>query len=427
MMETRPAVPDAFTIDVERLTYGPDALSHYERCVVFVPFAAPGDRAEVQIDERRRGYVRAHATRLLAPGPTRVPPFCPVFERCGGCQWQHVATDAQRAAKRAVVAEQLARLGGLRDVEVRPTLGGVADRAYRARITLAVRDRRLGYHRARSHDLVEVAACPIAADPVSAAIPMAAAWIAGDAPPLTTLTIAAGPRGVVLVGETTEPPSDAVRERAKAWRSGVPVVQGLVLRAGRMRLVLGDVAIHVPLGDGLHLEVPADAFSQVNPELNPLLVATVLEHAGVGPGAHAFDLYCGAGNFTLPLARRGARVFAIDAAKLAVDAARANAARTGVAGVRFECGDVAGALARAPRGPLDVAILDPPRQGASAALRPLVERRPARIVYVSCDPATLARDARTLVGAGYRLVLAQPLDLFPQTHHVETVAAFQLT
>jgi 23S rRNA (uracil1939-C5)-methyltransferase len=427
MMETRPAVPDAFTVDVERLTYGPDALSHYEHCVVFVPFGAPGDHAEVAVDERRRGYVRAHTTRLLASGPTRVAPFCSVFERCGGCQWQHVASDAQRAAKRAVVAEQLARLGGLRDVDVRPTLGAASDRAYRARITLAVQDRRLGYHRARSHDLVEVAACPIAVDAVSAAIPMAAAWVAAGVPRLTTLTIAAGPRGVVLVGQTTEAPSDDTRERVKAWRSDNSGVQGLVLRAGRARLVLGDPSIHVPLGDDLHLEVPADAFSQVHPALNPLLVSTVLEHAAVGPGTHALDLYCGAGNFALPLARRGADVLAVESAKLAVDAARANAARTGTTGIRFECGDVAGTLARAAPGALDVAVLDPPRQGAAAAVRPLVRLRPARIVYVSCDPATLARDARALVAAGYRLALVQPIDLFPQTHHVETVALFQLT
>ena len=103
-------VPDAFDVEVERLTYGPDALAHYERCVVFVPFAAPGDRAQVQVEERRPGYVRARPTRLLEPGPTRVAPFCPAFGSCGGCQWQHVSPEAQREAKRAVVIEQLARL-----------------------------------------------------------------------------------------------------------------------------------------------------------------------------------------------------------------------------------------------------------------------------------------------------------------------------
>jgi 23S rRNA (uracil1939-C5)-methyltransferase len=395
--------------------------------VVFVPFAAPGDRAEVRVEERRRGYVRAGTTRLLAAGPARTAAFCPVFERCGGCQWQHVAVPAQRSAKRAVVAEQLARLGGLRDVEVRPTLSAGSDRAYRARITLAVHGRRLGYHRARSHELVEIDACPIAAPSVSDAVPLLAAWIAGDAPPLASVTVAAAPGGVVLVAELRDLPDDATVARCEAWRAAAGSVRGLVLRSGPARHVLGDAHVRVPLDDTLHLEVPADAFSQVNPALNPLLVATVLEFAAAAPGAQALDLYCGAGNFSLPLARRGAQVLAIDGVRLAIDAGRANAERTGTPGVRFECGDVAEALGRVPRGHLDLAVLDPPRQGAAAALRPLVRHRPARVVYVSCDPATLARDARTLADAGYRLVVAQPVDLFPHTHHVETVAAFQLT
>jgi len=168
-------------------------------------------------------------------------------------------------------------------------------------------------------------------------------------------------------------------------------------------------------------------FTQVNPALNPRLVAAVCGEADVQPGSRALDLYCGAGNFALPLARRGAHVLAVESAALAVEAGRANAARTGLTGVEFRCGDVARALARAPHAPPDVAILDPPRQGAAAALRPLVRQRPARIVYVSCDAATLARDARALVAAGYRLAVVRPFDLFPHTHHVETVATFWLT
>jgi 23S rRNA (uracil1939-C5)-methyltransferase len=427
MTETRPAVPDTFSVDVERLTSGPDALAHYEHCVVFVPFAAPGDRAEVAVESRRRGYVRATVTRVLAAGASRVAPFCDVFERCGGCQWQHVASEAQREAKRALVVEQLARLGGLRDVEVHPVRAAASDRGYRARITLAVHERRLGYYRARTHELVEIAACPIATAPVTAHIPAAAAWVASTAPRLTSLAIAEAPRGVVVVGDAVEPPSEAERVAAKAWRQSRPEVQGLVLRSGRQRLVLGDPSIHVPLAPDLHLEVPADAFTQVNPSLNPQLVAAVLERAAVASGATVFDLYCGAGNFALPLARRGADVLAIESVKLAVEAGRANAVRLGLDTVRFERADVTGALARAPRGHLDVAVLDPPRQGAAAALAPLVRHQPARIVYVSCDPATFARDARTLVTQGYRLGDVQPFDLFPHTHHVETVATFQLT
>jgi len=426
MTPTHEAVPDEFSVDVERLTYGPDALAHYQRCVVFVPFAAPGDRAEVRVDERHRGYVRARTTRLVAPGPARMTPFCAVFGTCGGCQWQHVTPDAQRAAKRAVVAEQLARLGGLRDVDVRPVEAS-GDRAYRTRITLAVQDGKLGYRQARSHALVPVSACPIAADPVSAAIAPAAEWLAADAPPVDNLTIAAAPDGVVLVAVLAGAPDDATRARAEAWLGRTPGVQGIVLRARGVRLVLGDPSVHVPLEPDLWLEVPADVFTQVNPALNPTLVATVCAEAGVRPGSRAFDLYCGAGNFALPLARRGAQVLAIESAALAVDAGRANAVRTGLAGAEFRCGDVARTLTRTPHGSLDVAILDPPRQGAAGALRSLVRHRPARIVYVSCDPATLARDARALVADGYRLGVVRPFDLFPQTHHIEAVATFWLT
>src|SRR5262245_46192900 len=337
MTPTQAPVPDAFSVDVERLTYGPDALAHYQRCVVFVPFAAPGDRAEVHVEERHRGYVRARPTRLVTPGPSRVAPFCPVFGSCGGCQWQHVAPDAQRAAKRAVVTEQLARLGGLRDVDVRP-MEASGDRAYRTRITLAVQDRTLGYRQGRSHALVPVSACPIAADPVSAAIAPAAECPAGEGPPMESRRIAAAPDGVVLVAALAGAPDDGTRARAEAWLGRTRGVQGIVLRARGARLVLGDPSVHVPLEPDLRLEVPADVFTQVNPALNPLLVTTRYAEAGVRPGSRAFDLYCGAGNFALPLARRGAEVLAVESAAIAVDAGRANAARTGLTGVEFRCG-----------------------------------------------------------------------------------------
>jgi tRNA/tmRNA/rRNA uracil-C5-methylase (TrmA/RlmC/RlmD family) len=425
--DARDAVPDTFTVEIERLTYGPDALAHHGRCVVFVPFAAPGDRALVATRERRRGYVRADVRELIEAGPGRTPPFCDAFGRCGGCQWQHVATAAQREAKRAVVAEQLARLGGLRDVAVEPLRSAGPDRGYRGRITLAVAAGAIGYRRARSHDLVAIDTCPIAAGPVADAVRPVAEWLRGDAPAMAGVTLVAGPRGVVVVCELAAPPTAAERAAADAWCAAAGFVQGLVLHAGPQRLVVGDVSVRVPLEADFHLDVPADAFSQVNPAMNPVLVATVLELARAASGASVIDCYAGAGNFALPLARRDASVLAIEASRLAVDAGRANAARARLAKVRFVCGDVAAALADAPRGALDLVVLDPPRRGAAPAIAPIARHRPGRIVYVSCDPATLARDARALVAAGYRLGRVVPLDLFPQTYHVETVAAFELT
>jgi len=203
-------------------------------------------------------------------------------------------------------------------------------------------------------------------------------------------------------------------------------VRGAILAGGDGRHVVGDPHLRVAVESDLAVEVPADAFTQVHPEANLLLVATVLELGAFRAGLRALDLYCGAGNFTLPLARRGVHVTGIERAAVAVAAARANAGRLGLDPI-FVCDAVEPALARLAPSPLDVVVLDPPRAGAAEVMEPLAARRAARLLYVSCDPATLARDARALVGRGYRLGRVQPIDLFPQTYHVETVAEFVLT
>src|SRR5262249_30869063 len=149
-------------LDVERLTYGPDALAHHAGQVVFVPHAAPGDHVVAAVEERHADYLRARVASVVAPGPSRVLPGCAFFPTCGGCPWPHVAPAAQREAKAAVIAEQLARVAGVRGAEVLPALASPREWEYRARVTLVAEGRRLGYHRERSHTLLEVTACPIA-------------------------------------------------------------------------------------------------------------------------------------------------------------------------------------------------------------------------------------------------------------------------
>src|SRR5205814_1241174 len=287
------------------------------RQVVFVPYAAPEDRVQAEVVERHGGYLRARVAAVLAAGPDRVLPGCRYFPTCGGCQWQHVAPRAQRDAKAAIVAEQLARVAGVRDAEVLPTVPSPADWHYRARITLAVEGRRVGYRRARSPDLGQITDCPPADPVVSAHLEAARAWVAALRVPLRRVTVSAAPGGVVLAASATARPG------------------------------------------------PADL--------------------------------C------------------------------ANAARLGLAAATFRADDVARALAGPLPGPLDAVVLDPPRTGAADAVFALAVLRPPRIVYVSCDPATLARDVRALLGAGYRLDRVQPIDVFPQTYHVESVVTLRLT
>jgi 23S rRNA (uracil1939-C5)-methyltransferase len=422
------AVPeDATTLSltVERLTFGPDALAHAEGQVVFVPLAAPGDEILARVRRRERGYVRAEIVDIVRAGPDRVTPPCAVFGRCGGCQWQHVALAAQRRAKQTVVAEQLARLGGLRDVDVRPTIAPADGLGYRGRVTLHAEGRRLGYQRARSHVLEEVAACPIAAPAVERRFPAARRWAATLRTPPAHVTIAESADGVVLVGTFSTRPAPPDVDATEALLVADASVRGAVLTHETTRITVGDPTVRLEVEPGFAIEAPADAFAQVNPAGNRLLVQTVLGLGDFPAGADVLDLYCGVGNFTLPLARRGVRTLGIERDAVAVTAARANATRLAL-DARFIAATVAAELARTTE-PVDGVVLDPPRAGAADAVPALVARTPPRIVYVSCDPATLARDLRLLAGHGYAVRVVQPIDIFPQTFHVETVTLLELT
>ena len=412
------------TLAIERLTFGPDALARDGGRIVFVAGGAPGDRVIAEVTEERRGFLRARVREVLSAGPGRVEPRCPWIERCGGCPWQHVAPAAQLAAKRAVVAEQLERLGGLRGVDVLPALAASAPWRYRSRITLAVDGRRLGYHARGSRVLAEIDDCLLAHPALVEHLPAARRWVERLRAVPERVTLAVAPGGVVLHADGRARPGHADRDATETLLAGTASVRGAVLTGGGARMVAGDPTLRVALEPGCELEVPADAFTQVNPDGNRLLVRTVLELGAFVAGERALDLYCGAGNFALPIARREVAVTAVERSPVAVAAARANAARLGVR-VQVVEGEVAAAIAALPPAPLDAVVLDPPRAGAAEALAQLAARRPARIVYVSCDPATLARDARTLHQLGWTLVQARPLDLFPHTHHVETVAEFR--
>jgi 23S rRNA (uracil1939-C5)-methyltransferase len=421
-----PPAPDRLVLDVERLTFGGDGLAHAGQRVVFLPHAAPGDRVEARVTERRPGFDRARVTRVLSPGPARSMSGCRWYPTCGGCQWQHVTPPAQRDAKAALVAEQLARLGGLRDVAVLPTIASPRDWEYRARITLVVEGRRAGYHQTRSHALVEVDDCPIAHPAISAHLEAARAWLATLRVALERVTVSVAPGGVVLTARARTRPGPADLAASEALLLARPTVRGTVLAGGGVRQAAGDANVLVPVEPGLALEVPADAFTQVNPAANQRLVATVLARGAFRPGERVLDLYCGAGNFALPLARRGVAVVGVERDGVAVAAATANAARLGLAAI-FQQAGVASALAARPPASVDAVLLDPPRAGAADALPALLALRAPRVLYVSCDPATLARDLRTLSAGGYHVGAVQPVDLFPQTYHVETVTDLRLT
>jgi 23S rRNA (uracil1939-C5)-methyltransferase len=422
-----PEVGDELSVTIERLSYGPDAVARSNGQVVFVPRAAPGDELVVTLSDQRRTYARGDIVSVRQAGPGRAEPRCPAFGECGGCQWQHLDPALQATAKRDIVAELLRRLGGLVDPPVEPTICLPDPWAYRSRITLAADAQHLGFRRAQSHQIVEIAGCPIADVTLSDLLPRARQWATELGPSLERLTLTVGAHGAIAVAQLSRRSTRRQQRTAAALVETDAALQGMVLLGDDDRAEVGDVLRRLPVEPDLDLEVPADAFTQVSAAGNLALVTAVLERAAIAPEARVLDLFCGAGNFGLPLARRGARLHGVDTSAVAVQAARTNAARLGLDAATFEVGEARDALGDGWPGETDLVVLDPPRRGIRDLVAPLLQRRPAHVLYVSCDPATLARDLRDLVGGGYRLAHVRPIDLFPHTYHVEAVADLWLT
>ena len=406
-------------VEITAMTFGPYGVGRLDGKAVMVPHAAPGDLLEVTVVRERAGYLVARAERVLKAGTARRTSPCPYLPRCGGCDWQQIAYPEQARFKAEVIAATLNHALGL---ELDPTTliePAAAEFGYRARIRYQTgRGGRLGFYEAGSRRLVEVEHCMVAAAEIRMPREFAAEIECEE------IEVVADRGREVLVAHLARPPGAAVLERARRLVERDARIAGAVLRAGRAREVIGEVSITVALEPGLELEVEADLFSQVNRAQNLKLVAAVMEMAEAGADARVLDLFCGAGNFSLPAARRGAAVMGVDAEALAVAAAARNAARLGLKRAEFaamEAAELARFLLRARYRP-GVVIMDPPRSGARELIGPLLRMRAPRVIYVSCDVATLARDLHALCAGGYRIAAVRAFDFFPNTHHAEVVA-----
>lgn len=415
---------------IERMAYGPHGVAHWDGRVLFVRGVAPGDVVRVAIQEEHGSYAYAQVAEVVSPSPHRRVPPCPYLPRCGGCPWQHLEYTEQLEAKQANVRDHLERMAKVSPAPLAAPVPSPREFGYRQRLSLRVEDRKLGYYAAASHELVPIEHCLLGMETVNAALPLVQELLA---------RVASNVRRVEVIADATEPEVALAFEiegswlasderRLLQWMERTPMVRGVVLQSkGSRRSHRNPHVVVLPAAD-IPLVVTAGVFTQVNPAANQLLVDAVLRFLEPHPHERIVDAYAGVGNFTFPVAARAAEVLAIEADSTAAEDLQNNARRLGTDNVRVMRSTAERAFrVLAERGErIDGLVLDPPRSGVRNALSAVLELSPPRIVYVSCNSATLARDVAQLSGR-YRLECLQVIDLFPQTYHSETVAKLVLT
>ncbi len=412
--------------------------------VVFCFGPLPQERARVRITAVKPKYAIGELVRILAPSKYRTAPFCPVFGACGGCQLQHLSYPAQLVWKTDAVRNALVRIGGFADITVRDAVGMTYPRGYRNKMSLVVEQRAgastIGFYQQRSHDLVPIEACPIVTPQLSDYIGRLnrarnAPEIA-EALGVTRHVVARSARssGESVVTLTTPRQSPEVARASESLMRVFPGAVGLTnsfepssenaIMGRRHRTLVGRSEIEEVL-DGVRYRVSAGSFFQVNVEI----VSRIFDfmRAGLEHPRRIVDLYCGAGTFALFFARHGCQVYGVEESAQAIAEAEGNAALNGLENwARFRSGRVEDVV-RTPEAAhamreADIIFLDPPRKGSDeVTLGAIAEAKAPYIWYLSCDPATLARDLKFLVANGYRLGIVQPFDMFPQTGHVETL------
>jgi 23S rRNA (uracil1939-C5)-methyltransferase len=420
------------------------AVGRASGLVVFCFGPLPQERARVRITSVKPKYATATMLRLIAGSPHRATPFCPVFGSCGGCQVQHLNYPAQLAWKTDVVRSALQRIGGFTDLEVRNTVGMANPRAYRNKMSLVVdhtlQTPTIGFYQQRSHDIVPIEDCPIVTPQLNTFIHVFnhARTTQETAPIMQVarhiVSRSARATGEAVVTVTTPQLSPEVERGAPALVKSLPGAVGLTnsyqlgsqnaIMGRRHRVVEGSSEIEESI-DGVRYRVSAASFFQVNVEIVGRIFAfmkTALEHP-----RRVVDLYCGAGTFSLFFAKNGCQVYGVEENPQAILEAEGNARLNGLEEwVRFRADRVEDA-ARSPEAHeamrnADIVFLDPPRKGSDeVTLGAVAQSKVPFIWYLSCDPATLARDLKFLAANGYRLGIVQPFDMFPQTGHVETL------
>ena len=434
-----------YKITIDKMAFGGAGIGRVNGKICFVPFTAVGDTVKIRIKTEKKSYCEGEILEIIEPSPLRVNPPCPVFGKCGGCDWQHMEYKAQLQAKQEIFAEILWRNARVEADRVLPVIGAPEPYGYRSRIQLKLRyvegKIHIGFFKAGSHHVVDVPAeCAISCPAANLTFQELREILSEFPDPenIPQIDISSGDDDAVLlifhyIGKD--------RDRTRAFlydnRHRLSLAKGIFLQSGRknnLDTVFGVETLSYTISGelfnglpGMRLSTSRGGFSQVNYRQNSALIDIALQWAHPGQNDRVLDLYCGNGNFSLPMARFAAAVTGFEDYDQSIRDAENNRLKNGMSNARFECIDsVAGIKKLAAAGEtFPIVLLDPPRTGAAEAVQVIPKLNPSKILYISCDPPTLARDLTILKKSHYEVTKTQPVDMFPQTYHLESVTLLE--
>ena len=435
-------------LEITGYTADGSGVGHYNGIAVFVPQAAAGDRIETKILKTAKSFAYGKIERIVSPSEDRIPVDCPQFSRCGGCVFRHISYEAELRAKQQRVQDALERIAGFRFAVLKPIVGAQNPDRYRNKAQLPVGDGpdgkiRMGFYAARSHRIIDCTECLLQPEEFALAVSAFQEWERSTRDSVYSESTGRGAlrhfflRKAEATGEVmacvvvngngvhNEP------ELAALLKQKVPGLASVVVNSNREKtnVILGRKCRTVWGSDfitdrlcGLSFRISPLSFYQVNPKQAERLYGLAGQYAGLTGRETVLDLYCGTGTIGLSMAKNAGRVIGVEIVEQAVEDAKKNAAENGIGNAEFLCADAAKAadLLKDRGVRPDVVVLDPPRKGCDPALIGTVaQMAPARVVYVSCDPATLARDLKLFAQYGFKTMEVTPVDMFPRTAHVE--------
>ncbi|MED4860222.1 23S rRNA (uracil(1939)-C(5))-methyltransferase RlmD [Bacillus atrophaeus] len=456
-MKMKPPVEknEYYDVTFEDLTHEGAGVAKVQGFPIFVPNALPEEKAQIKVTRVKKGFAFGRLIEMKEESPHRTDAPCPIYKQCGGCQLQHMTYEGQLLFKQKQVKDVLERIGklDLSNVTVHPTLGMEDPWNYRNKAQVPVGEREgglvAGFYQQRSHDIIDMSACLIQQSKNDEAVQVVKdicanygvkayneerhkGWLRHI---MVRYGVVTGEMMIVFITRTNDFPHKAkiIEDITAQFPHVKSIVQNInqnktnVIFGNETNVIWGEEYIYDLIGD-VKFAISARSFYQVNPEQTKVLYDKALEYAQLKGEETVIDAYCGIGTISLFLAKQAKKVYGVEIVPEAIEDAKRNAELNGITNAEFAVGEAETVIPKWYEEGItaDTLVVDPPRKGCDEALlRTIVEMKPKRVVYVSCNPGTLARDLRVLEDGGYATREVQPVDMFPHTNHVECVALLQ--